>query len=174
MKFIDRYFKVLNESLKIRESVKGIVVLDNKKILILRIQEGCGGAGRWDLPGGGIESNETPKEALIREIREETGLRIDESSIVPLNITKKFYCKDTGYKAIWKFYRCNVENTDIQLGPSHWKKLMGQSEHNEIKWISDPSELDNIDMAKEMKDVLSQELRKLWSKNPVNYEKSFF
>lgn len=30
----------------------------------------------WVLPGGGIEANEEPEEALIREIQEETGLLI--------------------------------------------------------------------------------------------------
>ena len=30
--------------------------------------------GRYDLPGGGIEEGETPAEAVLREVREETGL----------------------------------------------------------------------------------------------------
>ena len=31
------------------------------------------GAGYWALPGGGLESGESPTEGLAREIREETG-----------------------------------------------------------------------------------------------------
>lgn len=29
----------------------------------------------WVLPGGGIEENETPEEAILREVEEETGLK---------------------------------------------------------------------------------------------------
>ncbi len=30
----------------------------------------------WNLPGGGLESRELPNEAVIREVREETGLEV--------------------------------------------------------------------------------------------------
>lgn len=31
---------------------------------------------RWNLPGGGVESGEIPTEAVIREVKEETGLDV--------------------------------------------------------------------------------------------------
>jgi len=40
--------------------------------------------GYWSLPGGLVESGETLKEAVKREIREETGLRIEPLKMVEL------------------------------------------------------------------------------------------
>ncbi|MFZ5429702.1 MAG: NUDIX hydrolase [Bacteroidota bacterium] len=41
--------------------------------------------GRWDLPKGKIDPGETPEEAALREVREETGLRM-------LNLVKPLPC----------------------------------------------------------------------------------
>lgn len=164
MNFLDRY--LVEQEVKERASAKGIVILDNKKILILRIQNGCGGEGKWDLPGGGIEPGESPEDALIREVKEETDLRIIPGSIVSLNITKKFIVPENGIRAKWKFYRCKVFDGNIILHPSHWKKLQGQSEHNDARWVSDPRELDTIQMADQMKSVLKSELQRLWNRRP--------
>ena len=51
------------------------------KILMVRNVDN----GRWSLPGGEVEGNETLEEAAVREAKEETGLDIQVFGIVAVN-----------------------------------------------------------------------------------------
>jgi ADP-ribose pyrophosphatase YjhB (NUDIX family) len=58
-----------------RVLVSTIVASDDRVLLCRRASPPA--AGRWVLPGGFMESNETLEEAAARETREETGVRLD-------------------------------------------------------------------------------------------------
>jgi len=51
------------------------VVIEDDRILVLDQDTGSGRA--WSLPGGKVEDGETLAEALVREMREETGLHVE-------------------------------------------------------------------------------------------------
>lgn len=54
-----------------------IAILRNEQVLLLQHVMPKQNKTFWGFPGGGVEGNETPEEAAIREAREETGLDIE-------------------------------------------------------------------------------------------------
>ncbi|HVQ96816.1 MAG TPA: NUDIX domain-containing protein [Mycobacteriales bacterium] len=54
----------------------GAVVHDEAGRLLLVRRGREPGRGLWSLPGGRLEADETPAEAAVREVREETGLDV--------------------------------------------------------------------------------------------------
>ena len=61
-------------------AVGAIAVRDGALLLIRRGH--APSRGRWSLPGGRVEPGETPREALVREIAEETGLSVEVGELV--------------------------------------------------------------------------------------------
>jgi ADP-ribose pyrophosphatase YjhB (NUDIX family) len=52
------------------------------RLLLVRASKDSNAPGRWFLPGGGLEHGEDPLEGLHRELAEETGLAIDDVSLL--------------------------------------------------------------------------------------------
>jgi 8-oxo-dGTP diphosphatase len=59
-------------------SVASIVRDSSDRILLVQARDD----GRWSTPGGSIEMDETPAEAVVRETREETGLVVAPTRVV--------------------------------------------------------------------------------------------
>lgn len=64
------------ENIRFHITVKAIVIYRQKILILKRVRPSSDGLGYWELPGGGLEYGETPHEALIRELKEETNLDI--------------------------------------------------------------------------------------------------
>jgi 8-oxo-dGTP diphosphatase len=60
----------------------GAVVHDEAGRLLLIRRGHAPSAGLWSVPGGRVEPGETEAEAVVREVAEETGLRVVPRSVV--------------------------------------------------------------------------------------------
>lgn len=79
-------YKVAVDDLVWRPSAYGIVIREGN---ILLVKE----AGKFHLPGGGVELGEDPKEAVIREVKEESGIFVTNPKLI--NADSSFFTWET-------------------------------------------------------------------------------
>ena len=75
----------------------------------------------WEFPGGKIKNNESPDDAIIREIKEELSLDINKKSLKPISFNTYTYDE---FNAIIFFYICRS-----------WKGTPLSNENKQILWI---------------------------------------
>ncbi|MCS7113956.1 MAG: NUDIX hydrolase [Nitrososphaerota archaeon] len=59
----------------------GAIIVCNGKILLEK-RRSDPGRGKWSVPGGIVELGESPENAVVREVKEETGLEVDNPELV--------------------------------------------------------------------------------------------
>ena len=59
----------------------GAIILDGNKILLEK-RKNAPSKGKWTVPGGLVELGESMEQAVIREVKEETGLEVYEPRLV--------------------------------------------------------------------------------------------
>lgn len=103
--------------------VGGIVVHENKVLLVRRGTEPL--KGQWSIPGGLIDVGETLREAVIREVREETGLAVGPIELVEL--LDRIHREDdrVRYHYVIADYLCRVEGGT----------LAAASDADAVRWV---------------------------------------
>lgn len=84
---------------------------------------------KWEFPGGKVEENESPQEALEREIKEE----LDCEIIVERNIV--------GLEYDYPDFKLKMDLFLCRMKEGYSPKAL---EHNQIRWIY-PEEMDSLD-----------------------------
>ena len=95
--------------------------------------------GKWNLLGGKLEFGETPEQALVREVKEESGLDIEVIKVIPKIFTRIFNKNDgSKFQIVTINYECMVVG-GILHDPVQDKRVseLRFFEYSEI----DPSEL---------------------------------
>lgn len=69
----------MSRSAELIKVAVGIVFNDKHEVLVALRPEHTSHAGLWEFPGGKFEINETPFDALKRELFEEVGIIVEEA-----------------------------------------------------------------------------------------------
>lgn len=130
----------------------GVLVIRDKKVLLVRHEEAASHqTGTYGFPSGRIENYETPHQAAVRELREETGLVTTENDLIdyPNNrFIAEIKRKDgTVQRFDWKVFVC--------------KKYSGQlrpTEEATPEWI-EIAELYRYKLLPNVREVVEKEVK---------------
>ena len=67
----------------------GIILKFGNKVLLCKRADHETYSGKWFIPSGHLEANETPKDCAYREFYEETNIKIEDDISLVVFITKK-------------------------------------------------------------------------------------
>ncbi len=130
----------------------GIVLVNAKGLILVckRIDAHLNNSNHaWQMPQGGIDKNESPQAAALRELAEETGILSVEilkehsewlNYDLPENIIKKFKDKKIitkGQTQKWYLMRFKGEDTEINFNQKH-------AEFCEFAWVDKNEVLERV------------------------------
>lgn len=109
---------------KVQEAAGGYVLNEQKKLLVFYRR------GSWDLPKGKIDPGETPEQAAVREVQEETGIQNIQLGSFLTHTYHTFEQKDK--RILKKTWWYHMDTTDTQVVPQTEEDI------EEIIWV-DPT-----------------------------------
>ncbi|GAU65248.1 nucleoside-triphosphate pyrophosphohydrolase [Streptomyces sp. NBRC 110611] len=123
--------------------VVGAAVCDGGRLLAARRSAPPALAGRWELPGGKVEDDETPEQALERELREELGV---EAAVVE-RIPGEWVLRPGYVLRVWTARLVSGEPRPLQ-------------DHDRLRWLL-PGEEDQVDWLDQDRPAVAEAMRRL-------------
>lgn len=131
-------------------SMKGMILYNNKVLILKRALETNFGGGNWEFPGGKLEFGEELTEGLKREIQEETGLTVEVKKIL---FATSFRIHEHKQVIIMN-YLCKSNTSKVKLSHEHtdymWadkKELLVYLDKRILKDINENHILKQINIA---------------------------
>ena len=124
----------------------GVLLFNNRQELL--ILNTTSYKDHWEIPGGIVEADESPRQACLREIKEETGLSLKQARLLVIDykmlrdrITDSFqmifYGGTLTRKKIQQIRLPKSEASDFKfLPPNRAAKLLGSSVGERILWAT--------------------------------------
>lgn len=84
-----------------RIAARAVILNDNRLLLVNAFRNRA--SDLWCAPGGGVEAGASLPDNLIREVHEETGLRI---RVGPPCLVNEFHDPASGFHQVEVFFRC--------------------------------------------------------------------
>lgn len=119
--------------------VYSAAVIFNEKKQILLVKLTYQRFHPWGIPGGGIDYGEQPDEAVVRELLEETGLRIE--------VEKLLFAKTWSPARVGMYYLCRITEGEFQ--PSDEVAEIGYFTRDDLPDVR-PQDVKLIDQILEM------------------------
>ena len=124
--------------------VAAAVLIDaDGRVLVCQRSEAQSHPGKWEFPGGKMETGETPEGALRRELFEELGVEPCPTCLQPFSFASHAY---PDFHLLMPLYLCR-----------QWDGFVRPTEHQAVKWVW-PDEVARMDLV-EADVELARELR---------------
>ena len=96
------------------ELAKAVIREGEKYLLLKRSPDAKVYPDRWDFPGGKLDQGETAEEAVVREVKEETGLDVAFGPRI-----KQTEYEDTDYILVFYYFIPQSLSGNIRLSDAH-------------------------------------------------------
>ena len=107
---------------------------NNGEILLLQRQDHKPQGNTWGVPAGKIDTGETPKTAILRELFQETGFSADENKIIYF---KSVFVRYPEYDFIYHIFSLKIDERPIIK--------ITDGEHKNFQWLT-PTEALKINL----------------------------